>query len=376
MSDLIESFLELYSKPRIKKEYRLALTKFFEWTGATPEQILEEWKTTADRYEFRKKWGNILVKYYNYHLERGVKINTALGYVTPVRAFFTAKCDMLKIKKRALDKRQMAFGEHEFKHSQLQQMYRVGDIREKAILATGVALGYGVTQFITIKRDFLKKIIAQRESEEPPIGFWYQRTKTSQPIRSHVTVESMNALEDYWKIAPESEWAFPNGTGEKHLSKDGVNYVLKSLTKKAKIQTTGQIRWHLLRKFLFSALTNVMAEMNAKLCVGKAIPIDVLTYIKGKTEQLKQEYREAEKYFVLSGFTNSYHTELDTIKEEQARQKEILGTLVDMIAKRVIELQKRHLVTGDTEIQFTLTFNEVQKLLALTKPKKPRPKDN
>ena len=118
-----------------------------------------------------------------------------------------------------------------------------------------------------------------------------------------------------------------------------------------------------------------MAEMNAKLCVGKAIPIDVLTYLKGKTQQLKQEYKEAEKYFVLSGFTNTYHTELDVVKEELVRQKEILGTLVDMIAKRVVELQKRQLVTGDTEIQFTLTFNEIQKLLALARPKKPKPKD-
>jgi len=88
-------------------------------------------------------------------------------------------------------------------------------------------------------------------------------------------------------------------------------------------------------------------------------------------------HAEAEKYFVLSGFTNSYHTELDVVKDELAQQKEILGTLVDIIAKRVIELQKRQLVTPDTEIQFTLTFNEVQKLLALAKPKKPRrPKDS
>ena len=67
---------------------------------------------------------------------------------------------------------------------------------------------------------------------------------------------------------------------------------------------------------------------------------------------------------------------MEQLEEELARQNEILGTLVDMIAKRVIELQKRQLETPDTEIQFTLTFNEVQKLLALTKPKKPRQKDN
>ena len=88
MSDLVESFLELYSKPRIKKEYRLALAKFFEWADVTPEQILEEWKTTADRYEFRKKCGNILVRYYNYHLERGVKINTA-EIVSLLRVFIS-----------------------------------------------------------------------------------------------------------------------------------------------------------------------------------------------------------------------------------------------------------------------------------------------
>jgi len=43
MSDIVESFLELYSKPRIKKEYRLALAKFFEWAEVTPDQIVEEW---------------------------------------------------------------------------------------------------------------------------------------------------------------------------------------------------------------------------------------------------------------------------------------------------------------------------------------------
>ena len=177
---------------------------------------------------------------------------------------------------------------------------------------------------------------------------------------SYFTLTEIGILQNAWALAPNVM---------KVLTKAGLSDIDPIIGLKA-------IRWHLLRKFLFSALTNVMSDMNAKLCVGKAIPTDVLTYLKGKTQQLKQEYKEAEKYFVLSGFTNSYHTELDVVKDELARQKEILGTLVDMIAKRVIELQKRQMVTPDTEIQFTLTFNEITKLLALTKPKKPRPKDS
>ena len=92
----------------------------------------------------------------------------------------------------------------------------------------------------------------------------------------------------------------------------------------------GTIRWHLLRKFLFSALTNVASEMNAKLMIGKSISPDVLTYLKNKTEQLKTEYAEAERFFVLSGMTNSNHSEMEKLKAKVAQQDETLNKFLEV----------------------------------------------
>lgn len=330
---LIEDFLELYQSDRLKKEYRLALTKFFEWIKRTPKQIVEEYRKAPDKNHFLKGYGIAVSKYYNYHVGRGVKVNTALGYVTPVRAWFRVNCDRLREVK--IDKPQMAVGEHEYKLSQLQQMYRVANIREKAILSLGVCLGYGASAFCSLERELLKAIMSQRESEKAPIGFWFIRGKTKQPIRSHLTTESMDALEDYWKVAPESKWCFPSNNGSKHISREALNYTLKSLTEKAKIPVMGQIRWHLLRKFLFSALTNEASEMNAKLMVGKSIPTDILTYLKGKTEQLKAEYSEAEKFFVLSGITNSQHNEMDVMKARIEKQDETLQKFLTVFTEYI-----------------------------------------
>jgi len=334
---LIESFLELYQSERLKKEYRHAINKFFEWLGKSPKDVNEEYKDAEDKNQYLKQYGIIVSKYYNYHVGRGVKVNTALGYVTPVRAWFRVNCDRLREVK--IDKPQMAVGEHEFKLSQLQQMYRTADSREKAILTLGVCLGYGASMFAGLKREQLKQIIAQRDSEEPPIGFWIIRGKTKQPIRSHLTVEAMEALEDYWKIAPESKWAFPSNNGSKHISRESLNYTLKSLTEKAKIPVMGQIRWHLLRKFLFSALTNVSSEMNAKLMVGKSIPIDVLTYLKNKTEQLKTEFAEAEKFFVLGGMTNHNHSKMAELEAKVEMQDEqfqkMMGLFVEYLEEKI-----------------------------------------
>ena len=79
---LIDDFLDLYQSDMLKKEYRHAINKFFEWLNKTPEQINKEYQNAEDKNQYLKKYGIVVSKYYNYHIGRGVKVNTALGYVT------------------------------------------------------------------------------------------------------------------------------------------------------------------------------------------------------------------------------------------------------------------------------------------------------
>lgn len=339
-SEIIETFLKEYSKESTKRGYKRHVEKFLEWVKKSPSELIKEYKDTQDKNEWKKKFGRLVVEYNNYLLEHGgkngkpLKPNSVRTNINAVRAFFSSTMDSVKIPRGRITQVEMATGEHEYKQSQLQKMFRVGNIREKAILSLGVCLGFGATAFSELKRDYLEKIMSQTESEQTPIGFWHIRTKTSQPIRCHLTTEAINALRDYWgSLKEKSEWAFPsNGF---HISQDGLNYVLKSLTEKANIPTMGKVRWHLLRKFLFSALTNTMDEMNAKLCVGKSIDKSVLTYLKNKSDILKKQYDEAEKFFVLSGYTNHEYNRMDMMEEKIKTQDETLQKFLDIFTQYV-----------------------------------------
>jgi len=266
--------------------------------------------------------------------------------------------DSVKIKKGRIASVQMAMGEHEFKHEQLKKMFNVGDIREKAILSLGICLGFGATAFSELKREDLEKVISQRETETAPLGFWMIREKTNQPIRCHLTIEAMEALTAYWATLKEtSEWAFPsNGT---HISTDGLNYILKSLVEKANIATMGNVKFHLLRKFLFSALTNVMDEMNAKLCIGKAIDKSVLTYLKNKTQVLKQQYSEAEKFFVLGGYTNHEYTKMEELESKIQMQDERFDKFLDIMTQYMEEKLTKKQVVQQTQTIIQETYGRV-----------------
>ena len=339
-NEVIEQFLKEYSKETTKVVYKLHIEQFFEWVKKSPSQLIQEYKNATDKNKWKKESGRLLVKYNNYLFEHGgkngkpLKANSVRAKINSVRAFYTSMMDTVKIPKGRIAQVEMAIGEHEFKHEQLQKMFRVGDIREKAILSLGVCLGFGASAFSQLKREMLEKIMSQTEYEETPIGFWYTRTKTSQPIRCHLTTEAINALNDYWSsLKEQSEWAFPSNGG--HITSQQLNYALKTLTEKANITVSGSIRWHLLRKFLFSALTNVMDEMNAKLCIGKSIDKSVLTYLKNKTDILKKQYSEAEKFFVLGGYTNHEYNRMDKLEAKVKTQDETLQKFLDIFTQYV-----------------------------------------
>jgi len=353
-SEILEQFLAEQPKEATKKTYRRHVTKFLEWVKQSPTELIEEYNSTQDKNKWKKETGKLIVKYNNYLLEHGgkngkpLKPNSVRTAINAVRAFFTSQMDSVKISRGKIAQVEMAVGEHEFKQSQLQKMFRVGDIREKAILSLGVCLGFGATAFSELKRDYLEKIMSQTESEKTPIGFWHIRTKSSQPTRCHLTTEAINALKDYWSSLKEkSEWAFPSN-GE-HISNDTLNYILKSLTEKANIPVMGKIRWHLLRKFLFSALTNTMDEMNAKLCVGKSIDKSVLTYLKNKSDVLKQQYDEAEQYFVLSGYTNHNHSRMDEMEQKIKTYDESFQKYLDVMTQYMEDKLTKKQVVQKTE---------------------------
>jgi integrase len=334
-----EAWLSEYTKKqKTFNRYSADFDNFCEWANTTDEKLIAEHENLGDK-AFAKKWGSKIVEYYNYLISvKKEKVNSARSRATSVRSFFTNQCTSVKIKRGAISAARMATQEHEFQLFELKKMYAIGDIQDKARLATAISLGWGVSDFLGLTWNFIEPHLA--EGLEPPISFWFERGKTGAPVRAHLTHEAIQALRAYRDVAKNdnphvwagAEWA---GENQKHLSSDSMNDWLRGLALKAKVEPRGVIRFHLLRKFLFSALVNSgMSEIHAKIIIGKKVPIQDMTYLQSLAPALREGFMSAEQKFTLTGFTNTNHSKIDVISEEVRELKGI-------IAKQQVEMKER-----------------------------------
>jgi len=312
-----ESWLSEYSKASTKKKYDMNFDLFCKWANTNETELVEEFKVNDPR-DFSKKWGKILVQYFNDMIKEDLKINTARTRLNAPRAFFKSQCGEVRIKRGAIPKARMAYGEHEFTQEEFQKMFKVGDIEDKARLTLSLNLGWGASDVLGLQWEFIEPYLD--ESLEPPVAFWYEREKTGAPTRSHLTHEAITALRELRRIQPKTEHVF-----ESVRTVVGLNKWLKSLCERAKIKTRGKVRFHLLRKYTFSQLSaSGMNQWEAKLCVGKTIPLDILTYLKGQEEILREKYVHAEPRLTLSAMTNGNNLRLGDINEKIGTMEQII----------------------------------------------------
>jgi len=319
---------EYRKKPKTFSRYSRDFDNFCEWTNVTDESLVAEHEELGDK-AFAKKWGNKVVEYYNYLISvKKEKVNSARARATALRSFFSSQCTTVKIKRGAISAARMATKEHEFQLWELKKMFAIGDISDKAKLATAVSLGWGVGDFLNLRWNFIEPYLA--EELEAPVSFWIERGKTGAPIRAHLTLESIQALRAYRDVEKNSNpyvWAGAEWSGgnRNHLSSDSMNDWLRSLALKAKVKPRGTIRFHLLRKFLFSALVNSgMSEIHAKIVIGKKVPIQDMTYLQSLAPALREGFVNAESRFTLTGFTNSNHSKIDAISKEVQELKNVV----------------------------------------------------
>lgn len=312
-----EKWLAEYSKKSTITVYKKNFNDFCIWAKTSDIELVKQYDEVENKRVWRKEMGAVILRWYAYMLkEKGMAINTARSKLNGIRAFLKSQAEAPYIKKGAIAQPQIAVGEHEFTREELKRMFHFGDVREKALLSTAVALGWGAQDFASLKRSFIEPFL----QAEPFTGFWYRRKKTGAETRAHLTPEAIDSLKAWLAIAPESEYVWMSN-GKTHVTSETVNNQLREIMRKAAIKPRGTVRFHLMRKFLMSQLASAgINQTHVKLLVGKSIPHDILTYLKDVTEQLRTEYMNAYERFALVGYENKNHNrieQLETIVKEQ-----------------------------------------------------------
>jgi hypothetical protein len=312
----------------------LDLWHYCEWTGKTPEDLINEYIQARNDFgrlqDWRRETKNTVLKYYNKVKADGYKINMARTVVTGIMSFYSQNCESIKGITKELDPVQIPDNEFQFTQETLRKLYYYGNAFEKAWLSSAVSLGYSSIDFLALETEKISNLVREAKDKHLDfIGFiGVSRTKTSVQPRSFLTPEAIENLSEYLKMLEKEN----NGKLPKLLwnsaSNDNLNDWLKALIKKSYIDTYGRIvRFHAIRKFVYDTLSK-MDETIASVITAKKTNASKITYRTSLDSECQRIFKESYKLFALNGDSSG------KTKVEQTQR-------IDSLEKALAESQLR-----------------------------------
>lgn len=285
----------------------LDLWHFCEWTGKTPEDLINEYVQARTDFgklqDWRRETKNTLIKFYNEQKAKGYKINMARTVVTGVMSFYSQNCETIKGITRELDPIQIPENEFVFNQEILRKLYYYGNLHEKTWLSVAVSLGYASIDFLSLETEKIRNLV--KEAHDKHLDFIMfigkSRSKTSVQPRSFLTPEAIENLSEYMKMFEKQN----NGELPKLLwngaTNDSLNDWLKALVKKANVDTYGKtVRFHAIRKFVYDTLSK-MDETIACVITAKKTDASKITYRTSLDSECQRIFKESYKQFALNG---------------------------------------------------------------------------
>jgi hypothetical protein len=185
---------------------------------------------------------------------------------------------------------------------------------------------------LSLERSFIEPYVKKaREEKLDFVQFIYTRQKTDETAICHLMPESIESLDAYLKTIPEDAkflWYSPSNHNEP-LTNKALNDILKGMVKQASIMTTGDIKFNLLRKFTFSTLQRFgMTESESRVCVGKTVSPDILTYLINLKDTLLEKYKKAYHGLTLLK-SNGNNGRIDNLQTAVNTVMDVLRSLVE-----------------------------------------------
>lgn len=357
-----KEFLDSVSNPNTKKSYRYGLRTFLEWFGKSAEEVLtmrqEDLTRKPDEniIEFRNRAARFekeIERFHSYLIQEGRSINTARGMTIGVRQLFRYY-QMPIILRSGSKVSQTVQTTRNFPLTidHVRKMFRVANLKERAILSVAVDTGLRISDFIALKKADLPSL-----SEEPPAAFALLTQKEKITAHCFLSQESVELLKTYLPTLQKKDnvYLFPSN-GRNHISDEAVNKMLNRLAEKTQIDLNGKsLSFHCIRKMFLSASIDSGIGLTAgKLMCGKAVARSDGTYLttvrlREKFVQLKKFLSIEEKPKVEIDKIESLKNAVNKLQEELTVQKNITETVSEENLRLKSEMEE--LAKGQSALQ-------------------------
>ena len=289
------------------------------------------------------------------------KANTANSTLGAVNSFLETVNMKVSLKGKRRRK-QLDLDSHQFSNGDLSKMFKVANVKEKALLSLACSLGWEISSILEFPREQLQSYFDRATAE----GKQYYYFLGQRPKTGALRLGVLNPLALEWvgkwlrlsKDANLKKRKANKRTKDRPVSDvfdmtpEGVNVLLRRISRKAQIHTNGRVHFHKLRGWVMSGLSRAgFNEWQTKFLLGKAIPASDMTYLYGLQQQIEERYPEAfENYLNLETPVKAV-TELSKSLEEKTAEIEELKAKVEriegskeslaLLLQKVLELEKK-----------------------------------
>jgi site-specific recombinase XerD len=364
---IIDWLLTINAKSNTEKAYLQGMQDFTEYTGKDPETLLKEAEEDirAGKLMRQRRIKRDLIGFRKHLQDLGKAPLTVKGRIVGVKSFYetfdieipklprTGKAKPLEKNKEIPDK------------SDLQEVLKVCDPLEKAILLTGASSGLGANELCNLKVGEFRKgfdpdsgittLKLRREkvefdfitflSSESSQAVWdyldyRSRTVDTNQTRKKSRLEKQKVYtdNDYLFICRQipTEFLDTKDDNLRKLDTRALTKVYRRLAEKARKSTPlgdwGFIRSHNIRKYFNSALLNAGADsFTVNFLMGHTLDDTQGAYFRASPEKLREIYQNFIPYLTISKEADvSESPEFQKMKREnKALQAELVTKAVD-----------------------------------------------
>lgn len=264
MNDIVKEWMSEISSATSRTTYLIRLKNFLKWYQKPITDLL---KLSP------KKFRHLLLKFQTDMVTQKMPNNSILGIITAMRSLYKYETNVSVDFRNKLVKLEEAQNKHSFSNGDLKAMFDVASLRGKALIAIGSSLGWGISDVVKLKRQFIKALVDRaREHNERFAYFKRQRGKTRAKAYGVLNPCAIEWLQKWFET-----W---NGNSLFDITADQINKELKRIAKESGITTTGNVSWHCFRSWVFDSLIKSgLSEMASKYIVGKSVPLSDSTYL-------------------------------------------------------------------------------------------------
>jgi len=311
-SPLVKEFLSEYKSKNTVRLIRHRLSKFFEWSQKSPEELSKLSPKEAK---------HMILQFQRDRIERGVPNNSILAYISATKTFLEYCGITIKFRRGQLVNPQEGLGYHNFSNGDLQKMFEIANTQYKALIALATSCGFGIGDILSLDRKEIESYIERaRQNNEQFIFVEKRRKKTN--ARSLLV---LNPLAIEWLSKWFRQW---KGKSIFTVKEDAINRMLRKLAERAGIRTTGKIRFHKIRSWVMNSLAKAgFNEFEIKYIVGKTIPLSDATYLSLKQSIVMKYPKIYSRYLCI---TESIDRSIET-ERKLLRAEKIITKLTEQI---------------------------------------------